>query len=166
MSGVYRFRLGRVVADVAALLAVAYLCSQIVSCSKLGVGYRSVLVVRNAGDATSKALAAVAEAGRVKCKAAHKVKTAEYASCIKPYLDALEKWRLYVKPAINTALAATFGVLEAAKQRGQKKAPWLKAMKPGACKLSGALEQWKALSPEDFKSLIALIKSVEGLVCK
>jgi hypothetical protein len=166
MRGVYRFRAGRLAADAIGLLIVLYLCSQIMACSKLGVGYRSVLLVRNAGDATSKALAVVAEAGRTKCKAKHKIKTAGYATCIKPYLNALEKWRLYVKTSVNTALAAAFGVLEVARARKKKKAPWLEALKPGACALVLALKQWRELMPKDAKSLLTLLVGVEGLVCK
>ena len=153
--------------SVLALLALLYLMGHMGGCkTALGVGYRSVLVVRNAGDATSKALAAACEAKRVACKAKHAIKTPGYRDCMKQCMDAFAAWRLYVKPTVNTSLRSAFGVLEVARAKKQKKAPWLEALKPGACQLLGILQEWKTFMPKDVASLLTLLKSVEGLVCK
>jgi len=159
-------RFTRFIWSVLALVLFIFLLGHVGACSKLGIGYRCVLVVRNAGDATSQALAAACEAKRQECKSKHAIKTKEYTACVAKCLEALKVWRLYVKPSVNTALASAFGVLETAKQAGKKKTNWLAALKPGACALVTALKQWRELMPEKYKSLMALIGSVEGLVCK
>lgn len=161
------FKVKRFCMDVLLIGAVLYLMFQFGGCgSGLGVGYRSVLVVRNAGDATSKALAAACEAKRQDCKAKHGVKTEGYKSCMENCLKALKAWRLYAKPAINTSLRAAFGVLEVARARKKKQAPWLEALKPGACQLVKMVQEWRGLMPKDAASLLTLLKGVEGLVCK
>lgn len=139
----------------------------LMGCGKLGVGYRVTLAVRNAGDATSKALAAACGEKRVKCKEKHAVKTAGYALCMDKCVKALKAWTQIVKPALNTALRASWSVLEAARLKGEKKAKWQEALRPGACSLIRAVTvDWKILLGKHLKSIMPYLKAAEGLVCK
>ena len=133
--------------------------------SGLAVGYRTVLTVRRAGDLTAEALAGACQIKRDECKTKHAVKTPAYAACVARCLKALAVWRT-VKRALNTSLRAAYGVLEVARARKQDKAPWVDALKPGGCQLSKAIRGWADVMPDDVKSILALLKIAEGLVCK
>lgn len=144
-----------------------FLMLVVAGCGKLGVGYRVTLAVRNAGDATSKALAVACGEKRVACKEKHAIKTPGYALCMDKCVKALEAWAKVVKPAVNSALRAAWAVLEAARLRGEKKAKWQEALRPGACQLIRAVTvDWKHLLGKHMKDITPYLKAAEGLVCK
>ena len=125
---------------------------------------------------TGKTMAAVCKAKRVGClatyNAATKVdpsKTTEAAAalkeCVKGCKEALTRWVKYVKPSVNSALAATWGGLETARLAGQKETDVLKLIKPGACALIKGVEAWKGLLGDKLAGVIGPLVALKGLVC-
>ena len=160
------FRLARLTADVFALVALVYLMAQISGCyAGRRAGYSTIKAIRDAGDATGKALAAACQERRDACKAAHKIKTAEFAKCWAKCGKAIKVWKI-VKAAVNTAFHAAWGTLEIARGRKKDTWKWKDALKPGLCALAGALRQWRELMPKSAGSLLAMLETAEGIACK
>lgn len=143
---------------------LAVFCITQGSCaSNLGTGYRTMLVVMRSGDAAAKLLTEVGTAKHNAC-----MKTPEkYKECIAAAKAATELWVKTLKPAINSALEVTWGVLETARKASEKNAKWLEKMKPAICSFIKALEQWESyLSKTKVSELLVPLKAVEGLLCQ
>ena len=146
----------------AALVILALLVG---SCSgNMSAGYRAVYLVRSAGDETSRVLGAYGDEQAKKCKGSSST-AAEFDECIKPTKKILSKWITIVKPAINTALLATFASLETAREK-KESCEWIRLIKPGLCALIAALDEWDPLIGEKLQPVKKYLNLVEGVVCK
>lgn len=146
------------------LFIVAIAVAAWTSCaSNLATGYSVLLHARNAGDTAAKILAEVGTAKRNECL---KDKST-YKECIAATKAAAELWTKTIKPAYNTALEATWGILETARKAKEKDAKWLETIKPGLCAFLKALDQWKAyLGETKAKEILDALGVVEGLLCQ
>jgi hypothetical protein len=144
--------------------------------SALQVGYRAMYIVRNAGDQASETLGKLAKEAHTKCLkdatvagvAGPTVDVKKYGACIKKYQEAVKVWIDVVKPALNSALSATWGSLETArkvKDSGTK--DWIALLKPGFCALLKALEAWEKsdVMPKKGKEIIARLKGIKVFLC-
>jgi hypothetical protein len=134
-------------------------------CTGLTGGYRTLEVIRQAGNQAGKTMAAVCKDQRLGCVEKHKTDKPALVACLKPCTDALTTWVKYVRPSVNSAQLATWGALETAYAARKHKTDWLVLLKPGACALLKILKQWDKMFPAAFKSVIATVSGLEGLVC-
>jgi hypothetical protein len=157
----------RKLATLAVTVAAVVLAIMLAGCkaSGLTLGYRTVGIVRDAGDQTGKTMAAVCKSKRLKCETDYKAQPALYRQCLQPCTVALGLWVRKIRPAINTALLATWGALETAYAARKHEAPWLEKIRPAACALLRALGEWAPMAPK-LSAIAAPLKAVEGLVCK
>jgi hypothetical protein len=131
------------------------------------MGYRSLVVAKQAGDESGKTIARVCKAKRLECFAKHENDVPALRVCLTPCKNALERWVKYARPSLNAALAATFAGLEVAYHAKKSKADWMSWLKPGVC---GLLRMGVDISkiPElakAMKTVLAPVKLIEGLVC-
>jgi hypothetical protein len=74
------------------------------------------------------------------------------------------QWQQYIKPGINTALSATFAMLEEAYPK--KDTDWESRLKRGLCPLIEAIDEWKHLLGDDAEKVLVWLRLVKGVVCK
>ena len=142
--------------------------------SALQVGYRALLITRDVGDQASETLGKLAKDAHKKCLAESTIAGVggpttdlkKYAACIKKYQKTVKTWLDIVKPALNSAMSATWGALETAR-KAKSKPDWIELLKPGFCALLQALEAWEksGIMPKVGKELIGRLKGLKGLVC-
>lgn len=155
-----------VIAALFTLLALApsYGCNRY---SDLVVGYKSLGMVRDAGNAGDLAVAEWLRHHTKKCLAAHGTKTAAYASCINPRLATQSTWRQAVI-GINAALLAAKGALQAYHAyldgKGGKQVSWVKVLRPAVCGLAKALRVLRAAVPK-LGEAAKMLAIVEGVTC-
>jgi hypothetical protein len=119
-----------------ALVATAH-----AGCGSLAPGYRTVLIVRDVGDQTGKTLANACKIRRLDCTEKHSPGSPQVKECLKTCHEALVTWTRYVRPALNSALAATYAGLETAYAAGKRKTDWRPLLRPGVCALLRAARQ-------------------------
>ncbi len=148
-----------------AILVCLFLSGSSAGCGGLAAGYRTLVIVKKAGDETGKALAGTCKDKRLKCFKAHEKDIAKLRECLRPCKDALTHWTKHARPAINSALTATFAGLETAYAKKDKKADWLTLIKPAACALIKISKQWQPLMGDKIKKIVSAIIALEGMVC-
>lgn len=146
----------------AVITASALLCSCKATMSP-DTGYRALLIVRDVGDAASKALGEYGAAKHAACQAAP---TPSYKECIASTKKILETWTTAIKPAVNSALKLARAALETARQAKKTDMSWLNKIKPAVCGLVQAVKEWKEfLGESKLKAILGPLDTVEGLVC-
>lgn len=121
--------------------------------------YRTTATARATAATAEQALSESCRAKADACKAASATPDA-YSACWAPCRHALESWIRIGRPAVNTALAAALAAVQLAELTRKKPSP-LEYLKPVACALARALQQWGHLLPPATR---AQIESVAGLV--
>jgi hypothetical protein len=147
----------------AAVMAIALLA--LPACGSLAPGYRTVLIVRDAGNMTGKTLAGACKIKRAECKAKYTLMTHAGKACTKSCREALTQWTRHVRPALNNALSATFAGLEIAWAAGKDKSDWMAMLRPAVCALLKASRQWWPIAGPRLQIVLAPLKGLEGLVC-
>lgn len=145
---------------VGALIAMALITTA--GCK--GAGWRALDATQNARDLTAKQLASVVAAKHASCKAAHGVKNAEFADCIKKHRKALEDWRRIARPVINDSIAITAAGLQIADKVG-KKANWVELVKPAVCAISRSIKAFGHWFPDSAAGVLSALSMVEGVTC-
>lgn len=116
--------------------------------------YRSIASTRSVALATEGALGAACEEKVPRCLAAHAVYSPGYVSCMANCKAAMAAWRTYVRPSINSALVVAVGSVQIA-EASKAKPDVMAILKPVACALARALEQWGSLLPPSVRATAA-----------
>ena len=152
----------RIITSIIILVLLAALFLAFGACKgNLKHGYRSVILAGNTRDAVSKAMVEVCSKKHQECL---KDKTT-YKVCISKCKAALVIWTKDILPGINASLKVTVGVLEAAYQKKEKDANWIRVLKPAICGIMKAFNEFKHLLGEKLKKLEAGFKFAEKVVC-
>ncbi len=141
------------------------------SCNPYAAAWRTTGAVREAGTLVDKAIAEAAYAAQKRCVSKHGKDTGPYVDCVKGSGEwkALNQWRDKARPAINSALVATVTALTIAEHAKDKKFSWqlfLEIVKPAACGIARAVEQWKGFFGSKAQAIMIGVQAVKGLVCK
>jgi hypothetical protein len=140
----------------------------------LKTGYSALYITRNVGDKASLTLGELSKEAHQRCLAKAKKPGVEgemvdvevYKGCISKYKSAVEHWMNFIKPAVNSALAATWGALETARAAKSKNVNWVALLKPGLRALVEALEQWRGLMPKKAAEMLNQLSAIRKAVCR
>jgi len=136
------------------------------ACANNAAGYRAVTITVKVGNTTGRTLAAACKIKRIACVEQH---GAEHSvardECLRGCRKALTAWTTIVRPAINTCTLAAFAGLETARQAKRTDATWVAKLRPGACALIRALDQWRMLLGAGVAGLLAMLGTVEDVAC-
>lgn len=146
-------------------VAVILFAIMATGCGSLSAGYRTVIVVRKAAEQTDQVLSAACNAKRRECAAKFHPATSAGQACTADCRAALTRWRRYVRPALHTALDATFASLETARAAGRSRADWLAMLTPGVCALAKAARTWWSIAGPRLRIILAPVMALEGLTC-
>lgn len=146
-------------------VAVLVLAVMATGCGSLSAGYRTVIVVRKAAEQTDQTLSAACNTKRQECAAKFHLATSAGQACTKSCRAALTRWRRYVRPALHTALDATYASLETARAAGRSRADWLAMLTPGVCALAKAARTWWRIAGPRLRIILAPVMALEGLSC-
>jgi hypothetical protein len=113
--------------------------------------YRSIATTRSVALATEGALGAACEEKVPRCLAANAIDSPGYVECMKACKAAMKAWRGTVRPAINSALVVAVGAVQVT-EAAKSKPDTMTILKPVACALARALEQWGSLLPVSVRA--------------
>lgn len=128
------------------IFTVCVLAIALAGCApNLSAGYRALYLTERAAE-TFSAIAAVAIKAKADACAANKsvaqlTATAEYNVCMAGVRKLGKHWVTKVKPAVNTAMAATYHGLEVAR-KAKAECSWETTLSAAACGLVLTFEQW------------------------
>ena len=142
-------------------LAIVTLCCQ--SCRPYEAAWRTTAGVRAAAEATDKAMTEVVAEKHRACTAAHGQHNPAYRACIKGHREAMEKWILYARPAINSALALTVASLQIAERVKAKALDWIGLLRPAICALGRCMRAFGHLLPPATQSTVMLTADLVSL---
>lgn len=148
-------------------LAFAILAYLLSGCGNAYVtAYKSLATVRATAELTEQTLSDVCRIKAENCQAAHTSDASAFGECVGPCVDALGNWITYVRPAVNTGLAAGLGAIEVARA-AKSKPDVLAIMKPIACALARGMKAWGHLLPPKVKTQVeSIVKLVDAATCK
>ncbi len=135
------------------------------------VAVHSVRGLQQARDVTGSQLGAAMRLGKLSCVAKHGAKTAGYAACVKPYLDAQDSWRKYIRPAADTTAQAGLMVLKTKvivdKCKREKNCDEIimAILKPGGCAILRGLRVWGHLLADKGAAILSALGMFEGVAC-
>lgn len=134
------------------------------ACSPYAAAWRTTAAVRSAGTFTANALATAALAKHDECTKLAAGDKAKYRACAGEHYRAAKAFRTYAVPAINTAVTVAVTSILLAERAKKKGLDWLAILKPAACALAKAVQEFRHLLPADTRrqldTYLALIKGV------
>lgn len=127
--------------------------------------------LQQARDVTGAQLGAAIRLGHLSCKAKHGAKTAAFAACAKPYLDAQTNWGKYIRPAADTTAQAgltvlsTKAIVDKCKVEKNCDKVVLAIMAPAACAIIRGLRAWGHLLADKGAAILSSLGMFEGAAC-
>lgn len=150
-----------------ALLLVLLLGAASASCTNPTVtALRATATARATAVLARDTLYEVCHVKRVRCLEINPVGSQGYDTCWAACRKAEEHWVRYGRPAVNSAIVAAIGAIQAA-ELAKQKPNWLVVIKPLACALAESLKQWGHLLPPGIQAQAqALASLAAGATCQ
>jgi hypothetical protein len=154
----------------AVLMALLALATGLIYLSQSGctgtydAAWRITYATREAGTLADRTLAEVVMAKHRACSAL--ADPAAYEPCIAKHRKALESWRTYARPSLNTALTSTVFAIKTAEDAKNKKLDWRVILRDGVCAVARGLSEWGALLPPGVRASVeAALKLAVSFSC-
>ena len=150
-----------------AALVIVGLIRLLVGCQPYEAAWRTTYAVREVGTLADRTIADVHKAKRLECIAAGKLPgTPELDVCLGDKGKALQAWRTYARPALDSALSATVAAIQIAEKAKAKNLDWIGLLRPGLCAVARCLEAWgHLLPPATLAALRVPLAAVQLATC-
>jgi hypothetical protein len=153
------------------LAVVAAMALPACKASSMRIATQTVRHVQQARELTGKQLAAAMRAAHARCLLKHGAKTTEFKACVKPVLDAQDKWRKYARPVVDTSADSaktalkTKALVDACKKAKDCHKRVLAFLRSGYCALSRGLKSFGHFLSDKGSAVLGALTVFEGVIC-
>lgn len=124
-------------------------------CEPFTQAARATLTARKAGDQIDKAIADVARAKTKECLGKCPSKSKCFGECVANTRAHLERWRIYARPALSAAIAASYRAIQLAKLAKQKPKDIWPIVIRSICLAISVAKQLQHLFPDSVKRMLS-----------